>query len=146
MELAFLKNRSQSVVVDGVSSAQVKVESGVPQDTVFRPMLFLLHINDPWGKGTGSPSNTKSPGLRPTSIPTDILIHAAIWPQQIWAENWGLCPFGGGGARSPPNTMWPGRGLPACQVSSWSVQPFGHNTPTLQTDRQTGQTDNGPIA
>jgi len=24
-----------------------------------------------------------------------ILIHAAIWPQQIWAENWGLCPFGG---------------------------------------------------
>jgi len=35
-----------------------------------------------------------------------------------------------------------GRGLPARQVSSWSVQPFGHNTPTLQT----GQADNGPIA
>jgi len=34
-----------------------------------------------------------------------------------------------------------GRGLPTCQVSSWSVQPFGHNTPTSQTDRQTGQTD-----
>ena len=29
-----------------------------------------------------------------------------------------------------------GRGLPACQVSSWSVKPFGHNTPTSQTDRQ----------
>jgi len=28
---SFLKNRSQSVVVDGVSSAQVKVESGVPR-------------------------------------------------------------------------------------------------------------------
>jgi len=30
------------------------------------------------------------------------------------------------------------RGLPPCQVSSWSIQPFGHNTPTsqtLQTDR-----------
>jgi len=46
-----------------------------------------------------------------------------------------------------------GRGLPACQVSSWSIQPFGHNAPTSQTDRtgdtwQTGQTgqDNGPIA
>ena len=25
------------------------------------------------------------------------------------------------------------RGLPACQVSSGSVQPFGHNTPTLQS-------------
>jgi len=32
-------------------------------------------------------------------------------------------------------------GLPACQVSSWSVQPFGHNTPTSQTDRQTDRQD-----
>jgi len=32
-----------------------------------------------------------------------------------------------------------GRGLPACQVSSSSIQPFGHSTPTSQTgqDRQT---------
>ena len=49
-----------------------------------------------WGRELGSPSNTKSSGPRPTSIPSDILIHAVIWPQQIWAENWGLCPFGGG--------------------------------------------------
>ena len=42
-----------------------------------------------WGAGTGSPSNTKSPGLRPTSIPSGILIHRAVWPQQKWAENWG---------------------------------------------------------
>ena len=35
-------------------------------------------------------------------------IHPAIWPQQIWTENWrGLCPFGGGGAGSPTNTIWP---------------------------------------
>ena len=26
------------------------------------------------------------------------------------------------------------RGLPPYQVASWSIQPFGHNTPTLQTD------------
>jgi len=41
-------------------------------------------------------SNTAWPGLRPTSIPSGILIHRAIWPQQTWAKNWGLCPFFGG--------------------------------------------------
>jgi len=36
-----------------------------------------------------------------------------------------------------------GQGLPARQVLSGSVQPFGHSTPALQTgqDRYTGQTD-----
>jgi len=58
-----------------------------------------------FGERAGSPSNTKSPGLRPTSIPSGILIHPGVWPQQIWAENWGgLCPFGGEGAGSPSNT------------------------------------------
>jgi len=34
------------------------------------------------------------------------------------------------------------------QVVSWSIQLFGHNTPTLQTDRETRQDrlDNGPVA
>jgi len=40
-----------------------------------------------------SPSYTKSPGPRPSSIPSDILIHAAIWPQLIWAENWRAVPL-----------------------------------------------------
>jgi len=31
--------------------------------------------------GAGSPSNTKSPGPRPTSVPSGILIHPAVWPQ-----------------------------------------------------------------
>jgi len=33
----------------------------------------------------------KSPGPRPTPIPSGILIHAAILPQQIWAGNLGGC-------------------------------------------------------
>jgi len=51
----------------------------------------------------GSPSNRVSLGSSPTgtSIRSGILIHSAIWPQQIWAENWGLCPFGEG--TSVPN-------------------------------------------
>jgi len=54
--------------------------------------------------------------------------------------NWGVCPFGG--ELGPHLTQCgQGQGLPACQVSSWSIQPFGHNTPTSQTGIQvrTGQ-------
>jgi len=100
-------------------------------------------VRPPFGEGaTGSPSNTNSPGSRPSSIPSDILIHAAIWPQQIWAENWGLCPLKWGEMGPHLTQCGQGRGLPACQVSSWSVQPFGHSARMSQT----GQTDNGPIA
>jgi len=33
------------------------------------------------------------------------------------------------------------RPIPPCQVSSWSIRPFGHNTPTSETDRQTDRQD-----
>jgi len=40
----------------------------------------------PFLQGTWSPSITKSPGLRLTSMPRAILIHTAVWPQSTWAE------------------------------------------------------------
>ena len=33
------------------------------------------------GRGAGSLSNTKSPGLRPTSMPSTSFKHPAVWPQ-----------------------------------------------------------------
>jgi len=74
-----------------------------------------------------SPSNTKSPGPRPTAIPSGILVNPSVWPQRPLAENRGLCPFREGGAGSPSNTKSPGPRPTSNQEASWSMQTFGHN-------------------
>ena len=43
---SFLCDCRMKVVVDGVSSSETDVISGVPQGTVLGPLLFLCHIND----------------------------------------------------------------------------------------------------
>ena len=60
-----------------------------------------------FGGEAGSPSITKSPGPRPTSIPSGILVHPAVWPQQTLAKNWGGCTSFRGTAGSTSNTMSP---------------------------------------
>ena len=53
------------------------------------------------GGRAGSPSNTMWPGPRPIFVPSSILIHPAVWPQQACAENGGLCPLFGEGEQVP---------------------------------------------
>jgi len=53
----------------------------------------------------------------------------------------GYAPLGAGELGTQLTQCGQGPGLPARQVSSWFVQPFGNSAPTSQTDRQdrTGQ-------
>ena len=97
----------------------------------------------PLFRGAGSPSNTMSPGPRPSCMSSEILIYAATWPQQIWADNWGYVPLWGRGAGSPCNTMWPGprpTGKPSFILIRPTVWPQCTNV-TDRTDRTDRQTD-----
>jgi len=44
---AFLSNRTQSVVCNGYTSSSQNVTSGVPQGTVFSPLLFFYLYKRP---------------------------------------------------------------------------------------------------
>ena len=82
--------------------------------------------------------------------------HKVAWTETYLHTKWHLNPCShlaatdmGGKLEAPP-PFWKrevgphlkqcghGQGLPACQVSSWSIQPFGHSTPASQTG-QTGR-------
>jgi len=42
----YLANRKQSLVVNGAFSKPINVVSGVPQGSIFVPLLFLIYTND----------------------------------------------------------------------------------------------------
>ena len=42
----FLRNRKQTVVLNGQTSNWKNIHAGVPQGFIWEPMLFLIYIND----------------------------------------------------------------------------------------------------
>ena len=83
------------------------------------------------------PHLTQSPGPRPTSIPSGILIYAAIWPQRIWAENWGAVPLWGEEELGPPSNNV--ARVEAYLHAKFHLDPFNPLAIIHQHYRQTGQ-------
>ena len=99
-----------------------------------------------WGGGAGSESHTMSFGSRPTFLPSGILIHPTIWPQQISAQNWGLCPLGEVDLGPHLTQCDQGRGL--YLHAKFHLDPSNRLATIHQRHRQdrTGMTDNDPTA
>jgi len=94
------------------------------------------------------PPYTMSLGPRSTSVASGILIHPAVWPQQTWTENWGLCPYWGGEVDPHLTNTNSVSGAEATTTPSFIlIHPTVWPQYTNVTDRQAGrQTDNGLIA
>ena len=90
---AFLSNRSQSVVVDGVTSNSAPVLSGVPQGSVLGPLLFLMYINDlPECVSSDTGLFADDTLLhRPVSSPDDaVALQANLTSLEDWEEKWNM--------------------------------------------------------
>jgi len=71
--------------------------------------------------------------MRPTSIPSGILVHPAVWPQKMGRKLGALSPFWGRGAGSPSSTIWPGpkpTSMPSAVLihpAVWSQKTWAEN-------------------
>ena len=74
----YLSNRKQVVVVDGESSEELSVLSGVPQGSVLGPLLFLVYINEV--------SNQASDGSNIVLFADDIALYRVITSTNNYAQ------------------------------------------------------------
>jgi len=98
----------------------------------------------PFGRGELGPHLTMLPVPRPSSVPSGILIHPAVWPQQTSAANWGLKPLGNW-VPIQHNVA----GAEAYLCAKFHFDPRNRLAAIHQRCRQTdriGREDNGPIA
>ena len=89
----FLTARKQQVVIEGMKSSAVHVDSGVPQGTVLGPLMFLCYINDLPSKVTSTVRLFADDCLiyRQISGPEDqILFQKDLDSLQQWATAWGM--------------------------------------------------------
>jgi len=82
------------------------------------------------------------PGSRPTSIPSGILIHAAVWPQYTWAEYLGFCLLFGEGelVLHLTNVAW----VEAYLSTKWHLDPSSR-LGTMDMGRKLGALQEGEL-
>ena len=90
---SFLCKRQMRVVIDGESSQETKVISGVPQGTVLGPLLFLVHINDLPDCVSSKVRLFADDCLLYREIKTrkdQEILQKDLESLEIWAETWGM--------------------------------------------------------
>ena len=90
---AFLTKRTMRVVLEGESSEEAAVESGVPQSTVLGPLLFLCHINDLPDYVTSKVQLFADDCLlyrEIHSIEDHIILQKDLHKLEVWAKEWGM--------------------------------------------------------
>jgi len=108
---------------------------------VWESLYLLLSLNSESINCKTVPSQTDNHGSHNTNSTSSAVaemddrlatidMRRKVGAAVLWA-------FGGGKLGPHLTQCGLGRSLPPCQVSSSSIHPFGHNTPTLQTDRTT---------
>ena len=93
----FLSNQSQYVLVDGCHSKLVNVVSGVPQGSVFGPLLFILYTSELFSilenKLIGYADDStliavvRSPGVRVTVAES---LNHDLARVNAWCDLWGM--------------------------------------------------------
>ena len=78
-------------------------------------------------------------GRRPAFLPSAILIHPAIWPQQTWAKYWGLHPLLGETELSPIQHNV--AGAKAYLRAKFDIDPSNRLATVHQRHRQTDRQD-----
>ncbi|XP_071178013.1 uncharacterized protein [Mytilus edulis] len=89
----FLTARSMRTIVEGESSGETTVDSGVPQGTVLGPILFLCHINDLPDSVTSSVRLFADDCLLYRTIKNSQdqqKLQTDLEQLEIWADKWGM--------------------------------------------------------
>jgi hypothetical protein len=87
---AFLKDRKQTVMVDGMESAHCGILSGVPQGSVLGPLLFLLYVNDLPAQLTSECRLFADDALVYNTRDKHMILQEDLQKLETWSHTWQL--------------------------------------------------------